>query len=162
VGLLYTKEPREVADEHIRIYNVQLPVFRRQEHDLTKPLDVWLYLLDTAHQLKKPINEVIEMDPRLKEAIDLDAGMKQFTDEYERVTADPKLRDEHALYVMECMRQNGMKRYAKQEGLEQGKEQLNRLISLLIRDNRQEDLLRSTTDAEYQNQLLREYQIDEV
>ncbi|MDR0948855.1 MAG: Rpn family recombination-promoting nuclease/putative transposase, partial [Lachnospiraceae bacterium] len=74
VGLLYTKEPHEVADEHIRIYNVQLPVFRKQEHDLTKPLDVWLYLLDTAHQLKKPINEVIEMEPRLKETIDLDAG----------------------------------------------------------------------------------------
>jgi response regulator of citrate/malate metabolism len=49
--------------------------------------------------------------------------MKQFTEEYERVTADPKLRDEHALYVMECMRQNGMKRMAKQEGLEQGLEQ---------------------------------------
>jgi predicted transposase/invertase (TIGR01784 family) len=49
--------------------------------------------------------------------------MKQFTEEYERVTADPKLRDEHALYVMECMRQNGMKRFARQEGLEQGLEQ---------------------------------------
>jgi hypothetical protein len=84
--------------------------------------------------------------------------MKQFTEEYERVTADPKLRDEHALYVMECMRQSGMKRFARQEG----REQLNQLISLLIRDNRQEDLLRSTTDAEFQNQLLREYQLDEV
>jgi predicted transposase/invertase (TIGR01784 family) len=63
------------------------------------------------------------MDSRLKETINLDAGMKQFTEEYERVTADPKLRDEHAMYVMECMRQNGMKRFARQEGLEQGLEQ---------------------------------------
>jgi hypothetical protein len=103
------------ARTKIMVYNVQLPVFRRQEHGLTKPLDAWLYLLDTAHQLKKPINEVIEMDSRLKETINLDAGMKQFTEEYERVTADTKLRDEHALYVMECMRQNGMKRMAKQD-----------------------------------------------
>jgi hypothetical protein len=125
-------------------------------------LDAWLYLLDTAHQLKKPINEVIEMDPRLKETIDLDAGMKQFTEEYERVTADPKLRDEYALYVMECMRQEGMQRMARQEGLEQGKEQMNQLFRLLIRDNRQADLLRSTTDSDFQKQLLHEYQIGKL
>jgi hypothetical protein len=48
-----------------------------------------------------------------------------------------------------------------EQGLEQGKEQLNQLNRLLIKDNRQEDLLRSTTDLEYQKQLLREYQIDQ-
>jgi hypothetical protein len=50
----------------------------------------------------------------------------------------------------------------EQRGIAIGRKQLNRLISLLMRDNRQEDLLRSTTDSEFQNQLLHEYQLDEV
>jgi hypothetical protein len=59
VGMLYTKTPNRIAEEHIRIYNVQLPLFRKMQHDLTKPLDAWLYILDTAHQQNKTIKEVI-------------------------------------------------------------------------------------------------------
>jgi hypothetical protein len=48
------------------------------------------------------------------------------------------------------------------QGVEQGMELLNQLVALLIRDNRVEDLMRSTTDAELQKQLLHEYQLDEI
>ncbi|MDR0947981.1 MAG: Rpn family recombination-promoting nuclease/putative transposase [Lachnospiraceae bacterium] len=121
VGLLYTKEPHQVADNHFRIYNIQLPTFRKQEHDLSNPLHAWLYLLDSAHQQQKSIQEVIEMEPRLKEFIDLDPGMKQFVEEYERATADQKMRDDYANYIMEMMRMDGMYRAAVQEGREESR-----------------------------------------
>jgi predicted transposase/invertase (TIGR01784 family) len=74
IGLLYAKPPHTVAEEHLLIYNVQLPRFRRQVHDLTKPLDAWLYLLDTANQRDISLEEVIEMEPILRETIDIDVN----------------------------------------------------------------------------------------
>ncbi|MDR0948736.1 MAG: hypothetical protein LBM69_04375 [Lachnospiraceae bacterium] len=49
----------------------------------------------------------------------------------------------------------------KAEGKMEARDQMNLLNSLLLRDNRIEDLKRSTTDFEFQNQLLQEYQISE-
>jgi hypothetical protein len=47
------------------------------------------------------------------------------------------------------------------EGRVEARDQMNLLNSFLLRDNRLEDLKRSTTDLEFQNQLLHEYQLDE-
>lgn len=47
----------------------------------------------------------------------------------------------------------------KAEGKAEGKAVINMLIQALIRDNRQEDLIRSATDQEFQEELLREYSI---
>ena len=49
--------------------------------------------------------------------------------------------------------------YDRLDGKTEGKAVVNKLIQALIRDNRQEDLLRSTTDQEFQEELLREYRI---
>lgn len=45
----------------------------------------------------------------------------------------------------------------KAEGKAEGKAGINKLIQALIRDNRQEDLMRSTIDPEFQEELLKEY-----
>lgn len=45
----------------------------------------------------------------------------------------------------------------KAEGKAEGKAGINKLIQALIRDNRQEDLLRSTIDSDFQEELLKEY-----
>lgn len=47
----------------------------------------------------------------------------------------------------------------KSEGEKEARAYLNKLNQALIRDNRMEDLLRSTTDPEFQEKLLREYHI---
>lgn len=47
----------------------------------------------------------------------------------------------------------------KIEGKKEAKADLNKLNQALLRDNRLEDLVRSTTDPEFQEQLLREYHI---
>jgi predicted transposase YdaD len=48
----------------------------------------------------------------------------------------------------------------RSKGIEEGLDRINRLISLLVRDNRIEELMRSATEPEFQKQLLREYHID--
>lgn len=49
--------------------------------------------------------------------------------------------------------------YDRLEGKEEAKADLNKLNQALLRDNRLEDLVRSTTDPEFQEALLREYHI---
>jgi hypothetical protein len=116
VGLLYAKPPHTVAEDHILIYNVQLPRFRNQVHDLTKPLDAWLYILDTANQKQLSLEEVIEMEPILRETIDIDAGLKQFAEEYSKVAADPVIQKEYSMYYSEIMRITGMLQAAQEKG----------------------------------------------
>lgn len=48
---------------------------------------------------------------------------------------------------------------ARAEGKAEGKAIINMLNQALIRDNRQEDLIRSAIDQEFQEELLREYRI---
>ena len=47
----------------------------------------------------------------------------------------------------------------KAEGKAEGRNDVNELIQCLLRDNRIDDLKRSTTDTEYQNSLMAEYGI---
>ena len=47
----------------------------------------------------------------------------------------------------------------KEEGLAEGRYNINQLNQALIRDNRLEDLVRSATDSELQEELLKEYHI---
>ncbi|MDR0948984.1 MAG: hypothetical protein LBM69_05675 [Lachnospiraceae bacterium] len=46
------------------------------------------------------------------------------------------------------------------EGLSLGQERINRLNEYLIKDNRQDDLLRSVNDPVFQNELMREYGLE--
>jgi predicted transposase/invertase (TIGR01784 family) len=120
VGLLYAKPPHSVAEDHILIYNVLLPKFRNRVHDLTKPLDAWLYILDTANQKQLSLEEVIEMEPILRETIDIDAGLKQFAEEYSKVAADPAVQKEYSMYYSEIMRVTGMLQAAQKKGEKEG------------------------------------------
>lgn len=49
--------------------------------------------------------------------------------------------------------------YDRLEGKMETQANLNKLNQALLRDNRLEDLIRSTTDLEFQEKLLREYHI---
>jgi flagellar biosynthesis/type III secretory pathway protein FliH len=47
------------------------------------------------------------------------------------------------------------------QGLSKGQERMNRLIELLVQDNRQDDLLRSVNDPAFQEELMREYGLEQ-
>jgi predicted transposase/invertase (TIGR01784 family) len=123
VGILYTKGTPEVAVPNLRIYNVQLPLFRVKEHDFDKPLDAWLYILDTAHQKKIPVGEVIAMNAKLKRIVEADLGLKQFSRQYARASASAKTQKEWAMYCSEMMREQGMIWAATEDGIKIGDKQ---------------------------------------
>ena len=55
--------------------------------------------------------------------------------------------------------QNAFGREKYNEGKGEGREQISKLIALLIRDGRNDELLRASTDKEYQDLLIEEYQL---
>ncbi|MDD6812186.1 MAG: hypothetical protein PUD93_10020 [Lachnospiraceae bacterium] len=55
-----------------------------------------------------------------------------------------------------------IKREGYEDGLQEGREQMNQLTIILLEQNRTADLLRAAKDKEYQKQLLREFDFDVV
>lgn len=53
-------------------------------------------------------------------------------------------------------------RKGRRKGKREGKRELNRLNQFLIRDNRIEDLIRATSDFDFQDKLFREYGLDMI
>jgi predicted transposase/invertase (TIGR01784 family) len=122
VKQMYTKSP-EVAQDFLNIYNVQLTQFRKQKHDLSKPLNAWLTLLDTANQKHIAVEEVIKMYPELGNTVKTDPGINQFVGQYNVVSKDKQMRSEYDMYLSELFRIGGIKQYAYEEGIEDGFEQ---------------------------------------
>lgn len=64
--------------------------------------------------------------------------------------------------ILECDFEDvkeAIKEYAWESGLNEGHSHINALNRLLIRDNRMDDLIRSASDAAFQEQLIKEYHI---
>jgi predicted transposase/invertase (TIGR01784 family) len=116
IMLMYTKPPHRTAFENLKIYNVELPAFRKKQHDLTKKLDAWLYILDTAEQKGITVEEVITMDETLRNTVTTDSGLSQFVTKYDNVTADEDLRQEYFNYVQGVWYLKGIKRSSKEDG----------------------------------------------
>jgi predicted transposase/invertase (TIGR01784 family) len=119
VKQMYTKSP-EVAMDYLNIYNVQLTKFREQKHDLSKPLNAWLTMLDTANQKKITIDEVISMYPELGNTVRSDPGITQFVGQYNVVSNDKIMRTEYDKYLSELFRIGGIQQYAYEDGIKQG------------------------------------------
>jgi predicted transposase/invertase (TIGR01784 family) len=119
VKQMYTKNP-EVAQDYLNIYNVQLPIFRKEKRDLTKPLHAWLFILDTANQKGITVKEVIDMFPELNKVVTTDPGFKQFMVRYDNVTSDPEVRKEYDMFMGEKFRISAIMNTQFDKGLEKG------------------------------------------
>jgi predicted transposase/invertase (TIGR01784 family) len=108
IKMLYTKPPTREALSQISIYVVQLPRIREIKQNFDDSLYCWLYTLDTAHQEQKTIEEVLEMEPRLKPFAEEDPGFKQYRDRYGRVTTSREIRDEYFRWIDEQLHQAGL------------------------------------------------------
>ncbi|MDR0986400.1 MAG: Rpn family recombination-promoting nuclease/putative transposase [Ruminococcus sp.] len=116
IKLMYTKPPAKTAFEHLQIFNIELPKFRKKKHDLTDRLDAWLYIFDTAEQENKTVEEVISMDETLKATVTEDPGLKQFIENYDRISADGEMRKEYFGYIRGMYYLNGLQRSAFLDG----------------------------------------------
>ncbi len=92
IGITYRKEPADVATDAFRIYNIELPKFRKEyqtmDSALHDPLARWLYLLDRGYRNDKEMEVLTRMTD----------GMKAFARKYNRSLDDPKLE---ALYELD-------------------------------------------------------------
>jgi predicted transposase/invertase (TIGR01784 family) len=120
---MYTKPPQKAAFHNLQIYNVELPKFRKQNHDLTNPLDAWLYILDTSNQQNISVEEVIAMNETLRNTVNIDPGLTQFVRSYDVATADDDLRKEYNSYTQGLLYFTGIRRSAYEEGIEEGREE---------------------------------------
>lgn len=109
IGVLYRKPPTEIATDAFRIYNIELPKFRKQypslESVLNDPLARWLYLLDCGYK----------NDQEMEVLTNMTEGMRAFAKKYNRSLDDPKLR---ALYELEMSAQRDQNAIAYTERME--------------------------------------------
>ena len=123
----------------------------------------------------KPIEEAVEraVEECIREGILKDFLISQRAEvtamsifEYNEEEELRKYREAERAYAMEKYMKEGLEKGKEQgikqgikQGEEQGKKLLNELNRKLLEEGRTEDLLKSTTDENYQKQLLKEYQL---
>ena len=90
---------------------------------------------------------------------DKDASISEFTFTLHEMTEDEKIYQQCLARERYERDQASLLAYGVEQGIEQGREQLNRLNTFLIEANRFDDLKRSTTDPAYQEQLLKEFNL---
>ncbi len=88
-----------------------------------------------------------------------DAYIEKAYQHLQVISQDKEKRLEYETREKAIRDYNFLVKKSKEEGLEEGREQINRLHSLLLQNKRYEDLERSTKDYEFQKQLMREYGI---
>jgi hypothetical protein len=120
VHFTYDKEPREVANGKLEIFNVQLPWFGSRLPDFGDDGECWLYVMYQSHIRGITPQEVIEMDARLTKFAESNPGFQQFETRFRQAIADPDLLDILRMEASERIRQAGMKKAAERIGEERG------------------------------------------
>lgn len=128
VQLCYREPPVEVADDHIMIFNVQIPEFLNKNPDFSIPLHCWLYTIWQSHIQKKTPEEVVKMAPELDKYAQEDAGFRQYIQRFNWVAADKKARDEYFMWLNERLWQRGVIEGAIEERDEYWQEKLDRAL----------------------------------
>jgi predicted transposase/invertase (TIGR01784 family) len=112
----------------------------------------WMKFLDA--ESKEDLEMVAERNETIKKAVATLAKLSE--DEKTRMAYDNRQK----FIWDQTAREREAREKGREEGREEERERINQLISLLVRDNRTEELIHSATDPELQKQLLSEYQID--
>lgn len=115
------------------------PTFRKMDEETVKVLSVLL----SAPRLWEERKRHMSINEEREEEYDMCQAMKE---------------------LLEDAKNDGISRGMEkgiERGIIQGQSSINRLVQMLLSDNRLEDLKRSVVDAAFQAQLLREYQISE-
>ena len=78
-------------------------------------------------------------------------------DRYEEIFPDLQEEKERIGGISMCELLDKYENRGREAGMAQGMERMSELISRLIGDGRSDEIARTVTDKEYQNQLLAEY-----
>jgi len=117
---VYEKPPHTIALSQLVIYDIELPKFKNATPDWNDTLYCWMYALIKAHEEKKTMREVIEMAPELQPFVNENVGFQQFCERYAFVASSEDVRNEYIKWQNELMRQEGIYKGFKEEGLKEG------------------------------------------
>ena len=138
IGVMYRTPPAEIATDAFRIYNIELPKFRKEYPSLDSvmndPLARWLYLLDRGYK----------NDQEMEVLTNMTEGMRAFAKKYNRSLDDPKLR---ALYELEMSAQRDQKAIAYTERMEGRAEAYYAVVRRALSQNLPMDVIYALVDA---------------
>jgi predicted transposase/invertase (TIGR01784 family) len=120
------------------------------------PLWEWMKFLNAKS--KEDLEMIAEKNETIKKAVATLAKLSE--DEKTRMAYDNRQKWIWDQTARENEAREEGRAEGRAEGMEQGLDRINQLINLLLQDNRLEELQRSTTNSEFQQQLLKEYHID--
>lgn len=95
----------------------------------------------------------------IKMLADDNSSISEFVFTLHEMTEDEKIREQCLARDLYEHDKASAIAYGKRQGVEEGRNQINELNKLLIEANRLDDLKRSTTDPNYQAQLLKEFEL---
>jgi hypothetical protein len=99
--LVYREEPHEILTDRLEIHHLQLSKFKEISPDFNNPLHCWLTALNRAQSLKKPLKEIVKMDPHLSAYYKADPGFAEFVERHGLVASNPQTRKEYDLWVID-------------------------------------------------------------
>jgi predicted transposase/invertase (TIGR01784 family) len=108
----------------------------------------WMKFLDA--ESKEDLKVIAEKNETIKKAVATLAKLSE--DEKTRMAYDNRQK-----WIWD---QTARESETREKGREEERDRINRLNNLLVRDHRIEELVRSTSDIEYQKHLLSEYNIN--
>jgi predicted transposase/invertase (TIGR01784 family) len=111
--LTYDKEPCRIAYDKLEIFNIQFPVFMKQEPDFCKDGDCWLYIMYKAHTHEIRPQEVIKMEPRLSRFATMNPGFEQYQIQLHRALANPEVMEELRMAAKARISEAGMIKAAR-------------------------------------------------
>ena len=122
---VYREEPREVAEDHHIVHNIELPKFKKITPDFTNPLHLWLTAICRAQDENKTLWEVVNMEPELKTFQETNPPFSQFVNGYDIANADDETRRQYDRWRLEMgfhqIELNIRKAEGKAEGIAEGK-----------------------------------------
>ena len=113
-GLYYEKGPELVTDKS-DYHMLEIPKFRLLTPDINIPLHRWLLYLDSGY--KDPDNPIV------KEALQMDQGLFQFAQQFQRNASDPNTLYDYYGYVLERMDEKNRLYTARLEGRDEGRDE---------------------------------------
>jgi hypothetical protein len=118
--ITYDKEPRRIAYDKLEIFNIQFPVFMKNEPDFDRDGECWLYVMHKAHTLEITPQEVIEMEPRLSRFATMNPGFEQYQIQLHRALADPDVMEELRMAAKARISEAGMLKAEWEKGMQEG------------------------------------------
>ena len=104
VEMLYREPPYQRATDRLQVHNLELDKYRRNGKAVPEtPLECWLTAICRSQDEKKPLTEVVKMDPKLKELYDSDPGFAQFVERHGLVASMPELRKAYRRWENDIM-----------------------------------------------------------